>query len=530
MAVKMCRLCGRPLSRIRVGGDEEFCSREHRNQFRLRSSMGRLLEANKVASVMRRRETLRQIPVTQLLHSAEMETRPGIAIAPFRMDRVPQAITATRALSFHADVGRKDELSSLSPRDIGPLQARSPELLADRLFRPAERIALPVREIAAKSVMTPQAGLTQIQIARVGPVAQTRESLVLLHSAELPRFERYVTFQPPTGSPRIQFHPCLISARNTSLGDVRMCAAQSPSRQLRIPSHSVELETKLPGLSKPLPAPRAPQIRPVAHVSERFWRTEAQLRMRLFNSAPARPGLEAEGPLELPLAPIKRQCAHRFSTVVFVQPTVRLNGIGVGMYRPMPEARLDGFLSGASLIEDDFSNGADLWAGDTTEWNLDAAGVRPAGLALFKPSLGMGDYEFEFLARIESKALTCVLRALNPSNYHKISIRRSTSGEHELRRSVVVGGVEEGVAVVPITGLPAKQSAFTVKARARRNDFSVLVEGQTVARWTDGRLLAGGAGFTAGRGERARIYCVRLTLFESAKPPVAPIRRLRSLS
>ena len=110
----------------------------------------------------------------------------------------------------------------------------------------------------------------------------------------------------------------------------------------------------------------------------------------------------------------------------------------VTMYRPMPEARLDGFLSGASLIEDDFSKGADLWVGDTAEWNLDAAGVRPAGLALFKPSMGVGDYEFEFLARIESKAVTCVLRAFDTTNYHKATIRRSATGEHELRRSVVI--------------------------------------------------------------------------------------------
>jgi hypothetical protein len=196
----------------------------------------------------------------------------------------------------------------------------------------------------------------------------------------------------------------------------------------------------------------------------------------------------------------------------------------------MPEARLEGFLSGTSLIEDDFSSGADLWAGDTADWNLDAAGVRPAGLALFKPSLGMGDYEFEFLARIESKAVTCLFRALNPSNYQKVMIRRAASGEHELRRSVVIAGVEENPTVIPITGLPPKQSALTVKVRARRNDFSILVEGQAIARWTDGRLPLGGAGFTAGRGERARIYCVRLTLFGGGKSPVAPIRRLRSVS
>jgi len=230
------------------------------------------------------------------------------------------------------------------------------------------------------------------------------------------------------------------------------------------------------------------------------------------------------------MAVMKKQVTHRIAVVDFVQPAVRLGGMPVTMYRPLPEARLDGFLSGASLYEDDFSNGAELWVGDTTEWNLDAAGVRPAGLALFKPSMGMGDYEFEFLARVESKAITCVLRAADSNNYHKITIRRSASGEHELRRSVVLGGVEEGATVVPMTGPPAKQSAFTVRARVRRTDFSILVEGQTVTRWTDGRLPVGGAGFTAGRGERARIYCVRLTLFESAKSPVAPIRRLRSLS
>ena len=492
--------------------------------------MGRLLEANKVASVMRRRETLRQIPVTQLLRSAEMETRPGTAVAPFRTDRVPEAVIMARGVNFHADVGRKDEFSSLSPRDIGPHEARSPELPGDRLFRPDGHMATPAHDMAAKSMAVPRAGMTRIQIARVGPVAQTRESRLLLHMGEQPRFERYVAFQPTKDAPRTEFHLNLIPPRNAWSGKVRTCAARSPSWKLRFPNHTVEPQIRLPGLSNPLPAPRAPRVQPLAQLRERFWRTETQLSTLVSNSSPARPGLEAGRPLDLPLRPIKAEWSHRLSKIEFVQPAVRLNGIGVGMYRPMPEARLDGFLSGASLIEDDFSNGADLWAGDTAEWNLDAAGVRPAGLALFKPSLGMGDYEFEFLARIESKAVTCVLRALNASNYHKITIRRSTSGEHELRRSVMIGGVEEGVATVPITGLAAKQSAFTVKARARRNDFSILVEGQTVARWTDGRLLVGGAGFTAGRGERARIYCVRLTLFESAKTAVAPIRRLRSLS
>ena len=63
MSAKSCLLCGKPLSRIWVGSGEDFCSREHRNQYRLRRGMDRLLEANKLASLMRRRENLKPIPV-----------------------------------------------------------------------------------------------------------------------------------------------------------------------------------------------------------------------------------------------------------------------------------------------------------------------------------------------------------------------------------------------------------------------------------------------------------------------------------
>ncbi len=63
MSAKSCLFCGKPLSRIWVGSGEDFCSREHRNQYRLRRGMDRLLEANKLASLMRRRENLKPILV-----------------------------------------------------------------------------------------------------------------------------------------------------------------------------------------------------------------------------------------------------------------------------------------------------------------------------------------------------------------------------------------------------------------------------------------------------------------------------------
>src|SRR5664279_2495771 len=75
MNARSCQLCGKPLSRLRVGGDGDFCSREHRNQHRLRRGMDRLEEANKVTSLMRRRENPRHISAARLMCNSALEQR-----------------------------------------------------------------------------------------------------------------------------------------------------------------------------------------------------------------------------------------------------------------------------------------------------------------------------------------------------------------------------------------------------------------------------------------------------------------------
>ncbi|HXB70848.1 MAG TPA: hypothetical protein VNY05_21620 [Candidatus Acidoferrales bacterium] len=73
MNARTCQLCGKPLSRLRAEGD--FCSKEHRNQYGLRAGMNRLQEANKVSSLMRRRENLRQIGPTRLICNSARAAR-----------------------------------------------------------------------------------------------------------------------------------------------------------------------------------------------------------------------------------------------------------------------------------------------------------------------------------------------------------------------------------------------------------------------------------------------------------------------
>lgn len=125
MAARTCLLCGKSLGRIR-GAGEEFCSREHRNQYRLRRGMERLAEANQVASVIRRRESPRQIPTEQL--RAGGDTSPRSFAAPQRANleiRTPQLWPAPPALPRCTEAIRP-----LADFDAQPAVLRGPSLVA----------------------------------------------------------------------------------------------------------------------------------------------------------------------------------------------------------------------------------------------------------------------------------------------------------------------------------------------------------------------------------------------------------------
>src|ERR1051325_10954671 len=77
MSARTCQLCGKPLSRLWVGGGDDFCSREHRNQYRIRRSMDQLQEAHKVSTLMRRREQPK--PMARASHEGYVIARPANA-------------------------------------------------------------------------------------------------------------------------------------------------------------------------------------------------------------------------------------------------------------------------------------------------------------------------------------------------------------------------------------------------------------------------------------------------------------------
>ena len=74
----------------------------------------------------------------------------------------------------------------------------------------------------------------------------------------------------------------------------------------------------------------------------------------------------------------------------------------------------------AVALDEDFRPGLDDWVsrGDaTTDWSFDATGfVRPGSLALYRPSMGLSDYQMQFLGMIDKKALSWVVRAADFDN------------------------------------------------------------------------------------------------------------------
>jgi hypothetical protein len=559
MSAKSCQLCGKALGRMRVGGDGDFCSREHRNQFRLRKGMDRLQEANKVASLMRRRENPRQMLAAQLVSTPVMERRGALTSAPFPVRQPLIGFAASRPALCRPDVPRRDRHLSVPAGPRTPAERRELTVPSARM-RP--KPVRSTRKISKSVVRIPQGSAVRTRFPVSGPSDAPRESGALLHmnrraSSEVlevgmeapgPAYiQKVCRFQmvaaartidtaqktlpglraerriPTQRASRRFSKPRSRSLVAASLQSVPLtsiaiateplpCTVPSPERDLRIPGLPYHVSANAMG-QQPCIAPTgaAAAGAPAGRFCEGFWETRMRSSSVWLPSAALRPAaLSDRGWLRAPAA-LGLSDRYRLAEVPFAGSDWTFD------YKPIA---LQGFLSAPPRVEiapvapagleEDFNSGLARWTGETGDWRLDAAGARPAGLALFQPSLGLGDYDFEFLTRIEHRGVTFVFRASNHSNYHKVTVGLAESGRYELRRSVVIGGIEEPAVVSPLGEIVRAGSAFTVKISTRRNDFAISLEGEAVSHWTDGRLPAGGVGFTALRGDRARVYWVRV--------------------
>jgi hypothetical protein len=186
-----------------------------------------------------------------------------------------------------------------------------------------------------------------------------------------------------------------------------------------------------------------------------------------------------------------------------------------GQWTSMKQAVFD---RAAVALDEDFRQGLDQWIsrGDaTTQWSFDATGfVRPGPLALYRPSMGLTDYQMQFLGMIDKKALSWVVRAADFNNYYVVKLVVLKPGPLTtvgITRYAVINGKAENRAdtVVPLNAQP--DTLYRVSLDVHGDTFSLMIQGAMVDTWTEPQLRHGGIGFFSARGEEGRVRWVQVT-------------------
>jgi hypothetical protein len=169
-------------------------------------------------------------------------------------------------------------------------------------------------------------------------------------------------------------------------------------------------------------------------------------------------------------------------------------------------------------LTDDFRSGLDAWESRsnlTSSWSYDATGfVQPGPLAVFKPSVDLVDYRFQFLGEIDQKGLGAAFRATNLDNYYAVKLVVAKPGPLpivKLVRYAVINGQEERHMERALQVPVRPDTLYRMVVDVRGSDFTILAQGQVVDFWTDNRLAHGGVGFFCGRGEKARVRWVEVS-------------------
>ncbi len=196
--------------------------------------------------------------------------------------------------------------------------------------------------------------------------------------------------------------------------------------------------------------------------------------------------------------------------------------------RPEGQPMIDGFLSRQwaglrrTILEragfdyaDDFHSGLDNWQtrnGVPPAWAYDKTGfVRPGPLALYRPTMQMADYRFDFMGTVDPRARGIVFRAADSENYYGyrlVMVKPKPLPEMHVIHYAVVNGKESLRSETPLPLSLSSDTFFRAQIDVRGSDFTLMVENKVADFWSDNRLKTGGVGFFCGRGEEARLRWV----------------------
>ena len=166
----------------------------------------------------------------------------------------------------------------------------------------------------------------------------------------------------------------------------------------------------------------------------------------------------------------------------------------------------------AVAYTDDFRSGLDGWESRsnlTTRWSYDATGfVQPGPLAVFRPTVDLTDYRFEFLGEIDKKGMGCAFRATDLDNYYAVRfivVRPGPLPEVHVVRYAVIGGKEGPRVEKPLPFITRADMLYRIRVDVQGSDFAVRAQDQVVDFWSDDRISHGGVGLFCAHGEKARV-------------------------
>jgi hypothetical protein len=147
-------------------------------------------------------------------------------------------------------------------------------------------------------------------------------------------------------------------------------------------------------------------------------------------------------------------------------------------------------------------------------WGGDPNGMHAGRqITIYRPSLKLSDYRFEFQGSIDTKSVGWVFRASDPENYYAMKLMTVSSGlslKVALFKYLVANGRQTQVGRVPIDLTVHADTVFDVRLDVRGPQFTTFIQGQQVDSWTDDQLRVGGAGFLNEREERGKVKSVSI--------------------
>jgi hypothetical protein len=166
-------------------------------------------------------------------------------------------------------------------------------------------------------------------------------------------------------------------------------------------------------------------------------------------------------------------------------------------------------------LRQDFRFGMGDWVGDGSP-SFQPGSFRPDSLRLWKPSIQLRDYQLEFQASIEKKAMGWAFRATDLTNFYGTKLTLSEkNGRAEIERFVMLDGKSMDRVRLPIPLMLKKDLPYRVRVRVKGEYFTTSVNGQMVDAWRDRRLRTGGVGFFTEKGENSAVRWVSLSEPES---------------